>query len=265
MSPSHPPKRKLTDEEKLVIFMRSFHVMSQKEYWPALRDQSRVNVAGKVEVRVNPETGQVAMQRSPLDPMPTDLAGAYMRKLITGTDLVTFGSLINAARRKFGQNDHLDEAKSIWSQTEERTFDFLADGDKITTIKMEIPEGLRRTVRKDTGAREEVSLSIRDFTQVYFYDGFLHDQDDDKDSTLRRRIRSMAPVYQERMSHLAIAAGLYVALIAHAVIRTHRPDLCPTPCAEGRILDAIADGNSRTDDSASDGESSRGQATDLVG
>lgn len=234
---SHAPKPKLTDEQKLDVFMRSFHAMSQKQYWPTIRAQGRVDLAGKVDMELDRRSGQVFMQRSALDPMATDLAGAYMRKLIAGTDLVSFGNLLNILKREFGASVHYDEARHIWTQAEEKRFQFLADGDRITTMKFDFPEDWTKGAPRDEGERREVRLSIADFATPYFYTGFLHDLDEGKDTPLRKLTRSVPQAYLERMAHLAIAASLYVAMIAHHIIGTGRPELCPEDCQEARIME----------------------------
>lgn len=234
---SHASKPKLTDEQKLEVFMRSFHAMSQKQYWPTIRAQGRVDLAGKVEMKFDPRSGQVSMEMSPLDPMATDLAGAYMRKLIAGTDLVSFGNLLNILKRSFGESIHYDEARHIWTQAENKKFTFLADGDRITTIKLDFPEEWTKGAFRDEGERREVQLSIADFATPYFYTGFLHDLDEGKDTPQRRLARSVPQTYLERMAHLAIAASLYVATIAHHIIGTGRSGLCPEDCQEASIME----------------------------
>lgn len=234
---SHAPKPKLTDGQKLDVFMRSFHAMSQKQYWPTIRAQGRVDLAGKVDMELDRRSGQVFMQRSALDPMATDLAGAYMRKLIAGTDLVSFGNLLNILKREFGASVHYDEARHIWTQAEEKRFQFLADGDRITTMKFDFPEDWTKGAPRDEGERREVRLSIADFATPYFYTGFLHDLDEGKDTPLRKLTRSVPQAYLERTAHLAIAASLYVAMIAHHIIGTGRPELCPEDCQEASIME----------------------------
>lgn len=234
---SHAPRPKLTDEQKLEVFMRSFHAMSQKQYWPMIRAQGRVDLAGKAEIQFDPKSGEVFMQKSPLDPMATDLAGAYMRKLIAGTDLVSFGNLLNILKRTFGEGVHYNEARHIWTQAEEKKFQFLADGDRITTMKFDFPEDWTKGAPRDEGERREVQLSIADFATPYFYTGFLHDLDEGKDTPSRKLTRSVPQAYLERMAHLAIAASLYVAMIAHHIIGTGRPGLCPDCCQEAIIME----------------------------
>lgn len=234
---SHASKPKLTDEQKLDVFMRSFHAMSQKQYWPLIRAQGRVDLVGKAEMKLDTKSGQVFMHKSPLDPMATDLAGAYMRKLIAGTDLVSFGNLLNILKRTFGASVHYDEARHIWTQAEERKLEFLADGDRITTMKFNFPEDWTRGAPRDEGERREVRLSIADFATPYFYTGFLHDLDEGKDTPSRKLTRSVPKAYLERMAHLAIAASLYVSMIAHHIIGTGRPELCPEDCQEASIME----------------------------
>lgn len=232
----HAPKRKLTDDEKLEVFMRSFHAMSQKPYWQQMRAQARVDLIGKVQIKLNPDTGELFIENSPLDPMAIDLAGAYMRKLIAGTDLVSFGNLLNILKRKFPRDMHYDEARHIWTQAEQRRFEFLANGDRITTMKLDFPKEWTKGQPRDEGERREVKLSIADFATPYFYTGFLHDLDEDKDTGLRKLTRSLHPAMLERMAHIAIAASLYVAMIAHHIIATGRPDLCNERCEEAAIM-----------------------------
>lgn len=216
--------------------MHSFHAMSQKPYWPQLRLQSRVDLVGKAEIKLDPDTGELFIEKSPLDPMATDLAGAYMRKLIAGTDLVSFGNLLNILKRTFPRDIHYDEARHIWAQAEERRFEFLADGDRITTMKFDFPEEWTKGQPRDEGERREIKLSIADFANPYFYTGFLHDLDEDKDNELRKLTRSVNPAMQERMAHLAIAASLYVAVIAHHIISIGRPELCSEKCGEAATM-----------------------------
>lgn len=233
---SPTPKRKLTDSEKLVIFMRSFHAMSQKSYWPQLRAQARVDLAGKTVIEVNHDTGRVRMKESPLDPLATDLAGAYMRKLITGTEMVTFGNLLKILEREFGRDAHLNEARHVWRQAEDPQFNFLADGDRITSMKIDFPRSWTEGRPRDEGERREVKLSIADFAKPYFYTGFLHDYDEEADTPKRRLARSVPPVLREFLAQLAIAASLYISIIAHHIVSTNIPDLCPENCQEATIM-----------------------------
>ena len=209
--------------------------MSQKSYWPTLRDQGRVDKAASVDFELDTQTGLISIAQSPMSPMAVDLAGAYMRKLISGTDLVSFDNLLSAIKATFGKSSGHTAARELWTEATNKKFKFLTDNDEVTTIELDFPEEWKSS-RRDNGAREKAELTIRDFTAVYFYEGFLHDKDDSRREPKRALIRSIPPVYQERMSHLAISAGLYVATIAHDIISTARPDLCPDPCQEKLIL-----------------------------
>lgn len=229
-------KKKLTDEERLAVFMQSFHAMSQKRYWPQLRAQGRVDLIGKAEFKIDRESGTVTMRQSPLDPLAVDLAGAYMRKLLTGTDLVSFGNLLNILKRTFGDDNYLKEARAIWRQTEERRFEFLATGNRITTMKLDFPPEWAEGRGRDEGERREVALSIADFATPYFYTGFLHDYDPSRDNETRKLARSVPPVLLEYFVHLAVAASLYISVIAHHAISIRRPDLCPDDCREAALM-----------------------------
>lgn len=229
----HP---RVSDDERLEMFMESFHVLTQKPYWPELRELGNVSNYGRVRLRQLPGSAQLYMQQSQMDPMRADLAGAYMRKYITGADEISIDKVLAAAERSFGLVDGLAEAKLQWEQVASKPFNFLVEDGQVVRHVIDLPEGLTRVEEPPGENLEPVSLTIRDFSEVFFYDGFLHAQDYRKDSGNRPLVRSIPGILQTIMSHAAISASLYASLILHHLISEASPSWCPSDCRETPIL-----------------------------
>lgn len=229
-----------TDDERLEMFMDSFHALSQTSFWPEIRKLGRVDIFGKIEFTQPHGSAEAFVRQSRMDPMQAQLAGAYVRKYLTGADPISIDKVFASVEKgRVGPSEHLAEVRFQWEQVASKPFKFIAENGEVVVFVVEFPEDWTRVKSGIDGNRYPVTLTLRDFSTVFFYDGFLHAKDHRKDEGNRPLVRSIPQVLQTLMSHMAISGSLYAATILHWLISEAESSWCPRGCQERAIMQSL--------------------------
>lgn len=239
------PAKTFKDEEVLPAFMDSFHVMCNKPYWPKLREQGNYPKISKVTV--TQDKGNLHLSDHSLDPAYLDLAAAFMRKWIVGADGMTFERIRDQIPTENVNPNVIGSMPEHWAKAMDKTYEFSMYEDRTVGVKLVDDHGNARLLTwpgPETKLTHSVGLKLRDFADVYFYHGYLHDKEK-RGPKSPRTIVSTTPLWmQDRLAQVVASGALAYSMMLHHAAAIAKPELCPPRCPEIAELEKIRTGAS---------------------
>lgn len=239
---------KLDAEECITLFRNSFHVVSQKTFWPKLRGATRIDNFGNAELKVD-VNGKVDFRSPPLGDDQEAHAATFFRKYISGGDPVYLEKVLDAAESLGIETDHIGAANEIFQQLIAPKWKFrVKDGAAVGMFVEGIPVGWGPDKNLRLADCEEVGLSFQDFTEVTFNEGMFHAFVPGRNETTRAIVRTVSAPLQKAMSNVALAGTLYASIVLHAEIGKRRAWLCTEEsCQEMQILESFGPKETKID------------------
>lgn len=232
----------ISDEERILLFLESFHFLSKKSFWPKLRQNGRVDLLSTMQFTVD-ETGTVYFRALPLSDEQESLAAAYFRKYISGGDQVYLGSVLEAVCNLGLTGSHIPEARSQFSQVTDRKWPFrVKDGNSVGAIIANVPIVWGSDKNLRLAECDEFYVSLKDVTEVTFNEGMLHAFAPGRNEEVRAVVRTISEPLRKAMSNIALAATVYITMILHGELMDARPEWsCDyDACPEKQILERFA-------------------------
>lgn len=225
--------------------MDSFHVMCNKPHWPTLRKHG--NYPKIAQVTVTQDKRNVHLSDHTLDPAYLDLAAAFMRKWIVGADGMTFERIRDQI--PIGSVDPvvLGSMPEDWEEGMGKTYEFFMHEDRTVGVKLFDDHGTARLLtwsEPETKPTHSVELKLRDFADVYFYHGYLHDKQNRGPQSPRTIVATTPQWMRDRLAQVVVSGALAYSIMLHRAISIARPELCPPGCPEMAALEKIKTGAS---------------------
>ncbi len=241
-------KSKLDAEECITLFRDSFHVVSQKTFWPKLRGATRIDNFGNAELQVD-ENGKVGFRSSPLSDDQEAHAATFFRKYISGGDPVYLEKVLEAAAILGIKTDPIVAANETFQQLIAPKWNFrVKDGVAVGMFIEGIPVGWGPDKNLRLLDCEEVAVSFQDFTEVTFNEGMFHAFVPGRNESKRAMVRTVSAPLQKAMSNVALAGTLYASIVLHAEFAKRRAWLCTAEsCQEMQILESFVPKKTTTD------------------
>lgn len=238
---------KYSDEERLAMFMKTAHMIIEKDYWATkIRPLGEIDKYNEYEMRIIFETGVVQGRKTSMDKADLDLVLPIMRRFLTESESLNTGKIINSidAEGITGPPGWLNEVKSSWQQMTDDRFHFYAhDG---VTVGMR-PTEKGRLVRWDEGGpsvseMQSQSISMMDVWDAYLNNEHLHDEEigaRPKRESIRKIMGSVPLVLAENLRAVVTSAAVYNFIALHHILQDDSRFKCTPPCEEVKALRKI--------------------------
>lgn len=229
--------KKIADIDLIELFMDSFHLIVERDFWERLRKTTKLERWSGMEIRVN-EDRSVEIKDIPLADDIVDIAAARFRKFISGGDEVYLGHVLDAADRLGYQSEWSSEARVIYDQLIARKWPFRVHRDRAVGMYLDgTPITWEPNLEVPLYECSEESLSLKDFAEVLFNEGLLHPFVPGRNEKVRSKARTVTPSLRSAMQHVALAGTIYATLLLHNAFAEKGPTPCtPANCKERRIL-----------------------------
>lgn len=233
-------------EERVQLFMDSFHFFANLEDWPWARKLMRPDEISEATFKINDKTGLVQLKRSPLKYRDASYIGSHFRKFISKLEPTYLPQVVESVRA-IGITGHtVDEVDSQARQTITPRFEFIVDPESNDSVGMrlaELPGPVRWRPETDIDSPywKRIHLSTRDATEVFFNEGGLHPFEPIRREEARAPIRSAPEVYQTFLAHIAIASTVYAVGSLHMALNDSGDPRwkCASFCQERVILERL--------------------------
>lgn len=225
--------------------MDSFHVMCNKPHWPTLRRHGDYPKIAKMTVTEH--NGNLHLSGHPFGPAYLDLAAAFMRKWIVGADGMTFERIRGQIPTDTLAPNVLGSMSEDWEEGMGKTYEFLMHEERTVGVKLVDEHGNARLLTwAEPGATPtcSVPLKLRDFANVYFYHGYLHDKQNRGPRSPRTIVATTPQWMRDRLAQVVVSGALAYSIMLHRAAAIVKPELCPPGCPEMAELEKIRTGAS---------------------
>lgn len=237
-------KNHYSDEEIVSMFMHTFHMMSEREYWKRLiAFSSLLDQLGTFNVQIDHDTGRVRTDVVIVKDEDVTLAAAHTRQFIVNSDPVRLDNVFKSLERLNVRSKLIADAKDQWEQLLSKRLSFrTVDGEAVGVVLLDkyITWSNPGPARDQT---DKFEVSLQDFVDTMLHEGLFHPFQPGvkgvKIEAYRQVVRTVPDAWRDRFVNGALASAVFAATMLHDQIgRLDSRWACTGKCAERVRMDA---------------------------